>query len=198
LLLSICWVACARPTGNEESGTQVSQPVPFRDAGSTTLSSTQEGSLAVPEPGVNPATGVPFHDSENLPAGTLLTVRLKNQISSDVLTPGSIFTAVVDDPVVIDGKTLVPRGAMVIGRIESARSSGEKQGYVRLALNSLDFGGRDLTVNTSSLFARGKTGASLASGNNGPTVVHLEPGRRLTFRLTEPVYVASQMASSRH
>ncbi len=197
LLLSICWAACARPSGNDEGGTQASQQIPFREAASTTVSSTREGSLAVPEPGANLATGVPFHDSENLPAGTLLTVRLKNQISADGLTSSSTFTAVVEDPVVIDGKMVVPRGATVIGRIESARSSGEKQGYVRLALNSLDVGGRDLPVSTSSLFARGKIGVSLASGSDGRTIVRLEQGRRLTFRLTEPVFISSQMASSR-
>jgi hypothetical protein len=151
---------------------------------------------------------LPFHDSQNLPAGTLLTVRLKNPVSTDNLATnnlstnnlsagnpgaGNTFEAIVDKPVVIEGNTLVPRGASVAGRVESARASAveSSRGYVRLTLDAIAFEGRDLPIQTSSLYARAQ--ADVAGHSQDPTrVVHLEKGRRLTFRLTEPAYVVSE------
>jgi hypothetical protein len=72
----------------------------------------------------------------------------------------------------------------VSGRIESeglqAGRAGRTPGagYFGLTLSSITVGGREITVQTSSLFARG---AVQAAG------VAVQKGRRLTFRLTAPV-----------
>ena len=58
-----------------------------------------------------PETSLPFHDSNSLPAGTLLTVRLKNPISAEIPDANLAFEAVVDEPVAVEGNQLVPRGA---------------------------------------------------------------------------------------
>jgi len=96
----------------------------------------------------------------------------------------------VDQPVIIDGNQLVPLGAMVSGRVESARASNLKRnrGYVRLTLESIQLAGSHVPMQTSSLFVRGRAGPTQASES---PVVRLERGRRLTFRLTEPVFVAA-------
>ncbi len=110
--------------------------------------------------GPKPETALPFHDPQNLPAGTLLTVRLKNPISAENPGANGTFEAVVDEPVVIEGNKLVPRGAIVAGRVESARASKLKRnrGYVRLALDSIHLAGANLPIQTSSLFVRGNAG----------------------------------------
>jgi len=60
-----------------------------------------------------------------------------------------------------------------------------------LTLNSLDIGGRDFAIQTSSLFVRGDASvAPAAGGTHAAEIVHLAGGRRLTFRLTEPVLIA--------
>ena len=58
---------------------------------------------------------------------------------------------------------------------------------VRLALESVHMGGVDVPVQTASLFARQGPAADIS-----PSTVRLEKGRRLTFRLTEPVLLAPQ------
>lgn len=191
VLLCLSWAGCSRPAGvhPSESDPQSSQhPAPFRD-----------GTVPVPHSEVSTAqedgtagSGVPFHDSESLPVGTLLTVRLDNPINSDPPGAPGTFVARVDDPIVVEGTTLVPRGASVAGRIESARSSSmnRNRGYLRLTLNEVDIAGRELPIRTSSLFARGNAGDP--QGHKTPDVISLEQGRRLTFRLTEPVSVVSQ------
>jgi hypothetical protein len=197
LLLPLCLeTACSRPAvGSADSTPPADQhQVPFRDA-----DGSAQGNPGVPQTaqnkGAKAETDLPFRDLQSLPAGTLLIVRLKNSISADNSGSSGAFEALVDEPVSIDGNTLVPRGALVAGRVESARSSGVKRsGYVRLALDSIDIGGKALPLQTSSLLARGNTHASDAS----LALITLEKGRRLTFQLAEPVYVALQQSSPAH
>jgi hypothetical protein len=198
-LALLCVGGCARPTGLQSEGSDRSDqhPVPFHDgdrAGSGGPSETPPA----PEHSPNPDAGLPFHDSQNLPAGTLLTVRLKRPITAE--SPGSdgTFEAIVDEPVVVEGNRLVPRGAAVSGRVESTRSSNLKRnrGYVRLALDSIHLSGGILPIQTSSLFVKGNSSDALASQSDAPqsdasTMIHVEKGRRLTFRLTEPAYVSA-------
>ncbi len=200
LLLSLlCGPGCARPAGPRTGDTSThAEPhqVPFHDGDGTTAVHPAETASAPPE------SGLPFHDSQNLPAGTLLTVRLQSPISADNPSANSRFDAVVDDPVVIEGNKLVPRGAAVTGRVESAQASNVRRnrGYVRLALDSIHLSGADLPIQTSSLFVRGNSGATPGGQGQGEMAqIRLEKGRRLTFRLTEPVYVAaSQRAPADH
>jgi hypothetical protein len=142
--------------------------------------------------------GVPFKTASSrlLPAGTLLTVRLQNSLSSAKLDIGRTFIATVNELVVIGGSTIVSRDATVQGRVESARVSGVRRdaGYVRLTLESIRIDGKDVPLQTSSLFARGTRGdvhsaesTADTSGIAQSTIIRLKKGRRLTFRLTEPV-----------
>jgi len=192
-LLSLCLLwgpGCARPAAGPQTGDASTHAdphqVPFHDGDGTTAVRPAETASAQPE------TGLPFHDSQNLPAGTLLTVRLQNPISADNPGANSRFEAVVDEPVVIEGNKLVPRGATVTGRVESAQASNVRRnrGSVRLALDSIHLAGADLRIQTSSLFVRGNSGDNAAGQAEMPQI-RLEKGRRLTFRLTEPAYVAA-------
>ena len=49
-----------------------------------------------------------------VPAGTAVNVRLSQAIDVDVSQAGQTFKAVVDDPVMIGGSTVIPRGASAI------------------------------------------------------------------------------------
>ena len=195
VLLSLLWgLGCARPDGPPTSDTSSQadpHQVPFQNGKGT--AAAQPGQTATPlDNGLNPETGLPFHNSQSLPAGTLLTVRLRNPISADDPSANARFEAVVDEPVVIEGNSLVPRGATVAGVVESARASnvGRNRGYVRLVLDSIHLAGVNLPIQTSSLFVHGSA-SDTQTGQGEMAQIHLEKGRRLTFRLTEPVYVAA-------
>src|SRR5207248_10256820 len=107
-----------------------------------------------------PESDLPFRDPQTLPAGTLLTVRLKNPVSAENPDADRTFQAVVDQPIVIEGNKLVPAGTLVSGRVESARASNLKRnsGYLRLTLDSIDLAGSKLPMQTSSLFVSGNAG----------------------------------------
>lgn len=201
LLFLLSVTGCSRPNGSDDGAAQTGQhQVPFQD-GTGTGSSNLHTKAAKQDHPASGETGLPFRDDQSLPAGTMLTVRLKRPIAADDPGASGTFEAIMDEPLVIDGNTLIPRGANAVGRVEAARSSQVKRnrGYVRLILDSIDIAGRDLPVQTSSLFARGDFGETGGPDGDGSTsVIHLEKGRRLTFRLTEPVSVVGQRPIPAH
>jgi len=201
MLLALLWgLGCARPAGLQTDAGSAhadQHQLPFHDEEVAPVAPPD----ASPAPPDSPEAGLPFHDSQNLPAGTLLTVRLKHPISAQNPTANGTFEALVDEAVVVEGNRLVPRGAVVEGRVESARASDVRRngGYVRLALDSLHLAGGNLPIRTSSLFVRGNAGGNRAPQGEIPpsgltaTAIRIEKGRRLTFRLTEPAYVAASL-----
>src|SRR5579871_1446097 len=191
----LLWTAgCSSPTGVPTEGAVDQSQTPFHEQGTRAAGSGAVDSLSR-ENAAKSQDSLPFHDRQDLPAGTLLTVRLKNAVSAGKSSGNNSFDAIVDEPVVIDGATLIPRGAIATGRIESARASALKpsRGYIRLALESVNVGGLDVPVQAASLFARQ---APLNDVSN--SLIQLEKGRRLTFRLTEPVNLSNQRAQAGH
>jgi hypothetical protein len=183
ILALLCAAACSRPADVPTGGTLQDDAAPFRP------DSHGDGDDSATPPIAPPEKGLPFRDSQTLPPGTLLTVRLKGAITTGTATSQNSFQAVVDEPVVVEGNTLIPRGTAVVGRIESSRISKVKpnQAYVRLALESVQMGGLEVPVQTASLFTR-ETPQSDES-------IRMEKGRRLTFRLMEPVVLNTQSAN---
>ena len=82
-----------------------------------------------------------------------------------------------------EDQTLVPRGAAVVGRVLDAKpSTGTDRGYLRIALVSIEVGGKTVLIDTSSIFAK----AGARNGGAAKEVV-ITPERRLTFHLTQGV-----------
>ena len=95
----------------------------------------------------------------NVPVGTPLTVRLQAPVSSASSQPGEVFDAVLDEPVMVDGRTVVPRGAEVRGKVTIARPSGRLHhpGALGLTLVSVALEGKDMPLETSQIYAKGKS-----------------------------------------
>lgn len=198
IVLALGTVACAPPAAFQNADTTEpdQHKVPFRDADGKR--SPPGDSSAVPVNALKPETDLPFQgakgldsqnaDPPNLPAGTLLTVRIKDPITSESPGPNGTFEAIVDQPIIIEGNKLIPLGATVYGLVESARASNleRSRGFVRLTLESIQLAGSTVPVQTSSLFVRGHARPMREPQS---AIVRLEKGRRLIFRLTEPVHV---------
>jgi len=188
---------CSSPTGLNPEGNAATDPhpVPFREAeGKGPEDSNATAVSPLSDKTGKTETSLPFRDPDSLPVGTLLTVRLKNPVSTDNTEASGRFEGIIDEAVTVDGNIMVPRGARVAGRVESTSSSKMKgSGLVRVTLDSIDIAGKDLHLQTSSLFARGN-GASQSSAIHA---IKLEKGRRLTFRLIEPANVVQSTAPVR-
>ncbi|MGH9789348.1 MAG: hypothetical protein ACRD4U_11685 [Candidatus Acidiferrales bacterium] len=80
------------------------------------------------------ATYVLRSDPVIVPAGTQLSVRLSQSLSSKTNEPGDDFTGVLDNDVTVDGKTVIPAGSEVTGEVVDAEASGRLKGTGRLFL----------------------------------------------------------------
>jgi hypothetical protein len=188
LMLSLL-SACSRPPVDNASNSADSQKLPFhREARSTGISPSQS---------LIPST-------TKLPEGTPIPIRLQSVLSSASSHAGDTFGATIDEPVVIDGQTLVARGTPATGRVLEAKPSASSRGtslepgYLRIVLVSLNIGGRPVMIETSSIFAKGGSreertpAADVASGTGREDKTRekdilLGIDRRLNFHLAQPV-----------
>src|SRR2546425_9780802 len=67
-----------------------------------------------------------------VPKQTPIHVTLNQALASNRSKPGQHFEATVSEPVTLDGKTVIPRGAKVEGRVVDAHPSGRLMGRARL------------------------------------------------------------------
>ena len=88
-----------------------------------------------------------------LPAGTSLRVRIGETLDTARNRPGDVFTATLDAPVVINEKTVLPKGTSFSGRVMSSTASGRMKGRAQLALalESFDLNGRKHSITTSTV-----------------------------------------------
>jgi hypothetical protein len=93
-----------------------------------------------------------------VPAGTPLNVRLTQAIDVDASQAGQTFKAVVDDPVMIGGSIVIPRGASAILQAVKVQQSGTMKGSdkISLKLNAIGFGGMVYEVTTAYVETKGK------------------------------------------
>ena len=183
--------ACGRPPADDASNAD-SQKLPFDRQPRVN--------------GISPGQAL-LPSTTKLPEGTVLSIRLQSELSSASSHTGDTFNGTVDEPAVIDGRTLVGRGTPATGRVLEAKPSQTRAGafepgYLRIVLVSLNVDGRTVMIETSSIFAKStfrddrnnaSSGASGATGKdkdgdkdrNRNIVFAID--RRLNFRLAQPV-----------
>jgi len=155
--------------------------------------------------------------SEEVPAGTEVTIRLGAALSSADARLGDAFSALLDESVIIAGKTVVPRGAPVTGTVVDTKvRAGHDPGYLRITLASIAMNGRSIPLQTSSIFTKGgwhekpaatmnrsqadgpgagpEAVAEAAAGTRPsytaiPGDVRFSTGHRFTFRLIQPLHL---------
>jgi hypothetical protein len=88
-----------------------------------------------------------------VPQGTPLTVRMIDSVDSQNARMGDQFRASIEDPVVIEGQTVIPRGADVSVRLVDDKQSGKISGktVLTLAITSVTINGRPVDVTTGDV-----------------------------------------------
>jgi hypothetical protein len=92
-----------------------------------------------------------------VPAKTVVNVRLTEAIDVDATKAGAVFRGLVDDPVMLDAKVVIPRGAAVAVQAVRVEQSGTIKGSDKITLkaNSIGFGGQTYEVVTAYVEAKG-------------------------------------------
>jgi hypothetical protein len=124
-------------------------------------------------PANTPAPPPPQPVTYTIPAGTRVTVRLAQTISSKTANEGDSFDATVTSPIVVKGKTLVPTGSTASGTVTASNSRGKfkGQGVLSLRLTSLRINGTPTPIDSSTwnrtLKGKGKRTAGFIGGGGG-------------------------------
>ena len=138
------------PADQEQGGwRQLGQPQQQADAPPPAFDPAQQAPLDGPRTG-----------SLTLPAGTLLTVRITQPLSSDHNQPGDGFTAVLQQPLVVDGLVVVRRGQTAVGTVTQAEKAGRAKGVSHLGIEIAQLtlvDGQQVPVKTSLLQRKGNT-----------------------------------------
>ena len=80
----------------------------------------------------------PLPETLSIPAGTILTIRINDFLSSDKNQIGDPFTAVLDRPIVVNGWVVARRGQTIIGKVMEAKKAGHVKGTSELGVELTD------------------------------------------------------------
>jgi hypothetical protein len=83
-----------------------------------------------------PATPPPA--TLTIPAGTVVSVRINEYLSSDQNQVGDRVTATLQQPVVVNGYVVARRGQMLVGQVEAAEKAGRIKGTSQLGVELTD------------------------------------------------------------
>jgi len=91
----------------------------------------------VSEPAPAPATPPlpPRSRTVTMNAGTLISVRLADTLTTEKLNAGDAFSATIDRPLVVDGLVIAERGARVEGRVIESERAGRVKGVSSLSIH---------------------------------------------------------------
>jgi hypothetical protein len=86
----------------------------------------------------NAAPASPPPATLTIPAGTVLSVRINEYLSSDRNQVGDRVTATLQQPVVVNGYVVARRGQMLVGQVEAAQKAGRVTGTSQLGIELTD------------------------------------------------------------
>ncbi len=150
------------PSGYSTSAAPPPQPPPSYNNNVPPPSAYNNGSGYNPPPNGNGPMGI------NIPAGTMVIVRTIDSINSDSTSLGATYRASIDEPVMVNGQTVIPRGADATLKVVADQQSGKIEGRtsVSLDLYTVTLNGQVVPLTTSEV-----TEASSSRGARSAKVI---------------------------
>jgi len=108
-----------------------------------------------------------------VPAETVISVVLDEPVGSKISTSGQQFSASVREPVEVDGRVAIPKGARATGIVKDAKPAGRFKGgaQLELTLASIEVHGENYEVHTTAPTetskGKGKRTATMVGGGAG-------------------------------
>jgi len=134
------------------------------------MADQQSAPAMAPAPVPPPPPEKPKPQPIVVPSGTVLTVTTSQGLSSKNSQAGQTFLATLAQPISVDGRAALPRGATVSGTVVSAKAKGKIKGEGELSvqLTSISVGGHTYPIQTNVLSnttkGKGKRTAATTGG----------------------------------
>ena len=131
-------------------------PAPKAAAASTKTVSAKPVSSKV-------VSGKPTQQSAfvTVPKGTAVRATVSQGLASNKNHSGDSFAAILSSSIKVDGKTVIPKGAHVAGRVVTAKKAGPAE--LTVALTSVEVNGKSYKLATEPINRSGKAPAKDAS-----------------------------------
>lgn len=124
-----------------------------------------------------------------VPKGTLIRATVGQALASNKNHSGDTFAATLSSPIKVDGKTVIPKGAHVTGRVITAKKKSPPE--LTVALASVDVNGKSYKLPTEPVNRAPKTQAKTDGGDTDAATaakdISLPAETRLKFKLAKPV-----------
>ena len=163
--LCVALACSSKPPANDSSNA-----APANNQSAPAESASQTAQTGAPAPVPEPEAPKPLV----VPAGTTLTVRLADSLSSKTSTDGQPFSGTLVNPVAASGgETAFPAGSTVSGTVVTSHSAGRFKGasLLEIKLDAVTVGGHQIALSTSPVSkgekGKGKRTAGLIGGGAG-------------------------------
>jgi hypothetical protein len=113
-------------------------------------------SSKVTQPATSAATLV------TVPKGTTISAKIDQALASNKNHAGDTFAAVLSSSIKVDGKTVIPKGTHITGRVVTANKKGPE---LTVALASVNLNGKSYRLVTDPIDASGKSPAKTDATN---------------------------------
>ena len=127
-----------------------------------------------------------------VPKGTAISATVGQTLTSNKNHAGDTFAAKLTTPVQVEGKTVIPKGAKVVGRVVKVKSK-----EMKVTLASVELHGKSYELETNSVAQSAKNQAKNSSKDSAPAkskpvtkdVTTLPAQSQLSFKLAKAVII---------
>jgi hypothetical protein len=182
LWLSLAAAAVLTAAGCSKSATD--------EASNTAKEEAKPAAAAKPAVAAKPAAVAKVAEPTmiTLPKGTAISAAARQTLATDKNKVGDTFTASLTEPIQVDGKTVIPKGAQVTCRIVKV-----KKNELKVTLASVTIHGKSYQLDSNSIVGPKSQAKDAAKDAGKPKankdVTVLAAKSKLTFKLAKPVTI---------
>ena len=125
-----------------------------------------------------------------VPKGTTISAKIDQALASNKNHAGDSFAAILSSPIKVDGKTVIPKGTHITGRVVTANKKGPE---LTVALASVDLNGKSYKLATDPIDPSGKSQAKSNAADSDAAKaketkdISVAAEHRLKFKLAKDV-----------
>jgi hypothetical protein len=122
-----------------------------------------------------------------VPKGTTISAKIDQALASNKNHAGDSFAAILSSSIKVDGKTVIPKGTHITGRVVTANKKGPE---LTVALASVDLNGKSYKLVTDPIAPSGKSPAktdATATDTAKAKDITIAAEHRLRFKLAKDV-----------
>jgi hypothetical protein len=128
-----------------------------------------------------------------VPQGTMIRATVSDALASNKNHSGDSFAAILSSPIKVDGKTVIPKGAQVAGRVVTAKKAGPAE--LTVTLTSIKVNGKSYKLATEPIDRTGKAPKDAGDTESAKPEkdITINAQSHLKFKLAKPAKIPAQV-----